>query len=267
VGKFKSRASYFTNPIDPHSTSPPEGVGKMIYKALFEGYPPFTVNVVFATGSSHLGKPGLYTDPKSIWFNNFVGYYEVDCLKSKWERPFGYDENGKVYNEDVIRLGKADWDYFSNYIYGVPIQEVSKFLSLDCVEKLENRVQIDNKWWDFVECHQVPSSSAYVTSASKLEDRNAFFTAIWRLSFGEPHPREDYPNDFFPQKMSGQYLVSYLEDYDSELNDTVYKTFIFGGSTNEGYSNHAENREFKEAQMQSVTKIIRKHYPNLGFDD
>jgi len=36
--------------------------------------------------------------------------------------------------------------------------------------------------------------------------------------------------------MSGQYLVSYLEEYDSELNDTVYKTFIFG-STNEGYSN------------------------------
>jgi len=109
--------------------------------------------------------------------------------------------------------------------------------------------------------------SAYVTDAKKLEKCHSFFTPLWRLAFGEPHPREDYPYDFFPQMMTAQFLVSYIEEYDSNLQETAYKTFIFGGTINEGYSDANENKAFQSAQMVSITKILQTDYPDLGFDE
>ena len=101
-------------------------VGSIVKRVMFPDYPPFVFNTVACVGAfSPPGAPGPYADPTSeCWFNVFFGYYQLDCLKSEWSRPFGYAtadrERSTVVVEDLVRLGKSDWNWFSNWCYGVP---------------------------------------------------------------------------------------------------------------------------------------------------
>ena len=110
--------------IDGRTGEAKPGVLAPVATRLFDGYPPFVFNVSFACGASKPFQPAVYGDPRSPWFNVFVGYYEIDVTKREWERPFGYRRNAagdfELELEDISRLGEADWNYFSNFMYGVP---------------------------------------------------------------------------------------------------------------------------------------------------
>ena len=65
-----------------------------VARRLFPAYPAFSVNVAFSCGRSRRIRPGVYADPRSPWFNVFVGYYQIDAPRSGWDRPFGYRPDG-----------------------------------------------------------------------------------------------------------------------------------------------------------------------------
>ena len=118
-------------------------VGSIVKPKFFPHLPDFVFNVCFAVGHPSLRAPQLpdlpplsfpYGDPTSIWFNVFVGYYQLDAPKSGWTRPFAYVPGSdakftRIEFDDIVRLGKADWNYFSNYLYGVPA---------DCIEPFDS---------------------------------------------------------------------------------------------------------------------------------
>jgi len=265
-GSTKNIPSVLQIQVSPDSKEPAK-VGSLVYNQFFTKYPPFLFNVVFNTGNSTVGQPGTYADPESIWFNNFLGYYEIDCPKSKWDRPFGYDSDGKVVIEDILRIGKADWNFFSNYLYGVPEEESSKYSDIEETknQSVVTRVKIGKKHWDLIEIKNVEVVSGYVTNKSLLQTHEKIYTPLWQYAFGEPCPREGFTKEFPPQRMSAKFYMSYSSDHIYKLKEDGYKTVMFGGSINEGFPNAKENAAFMEAQMATVEEIITKYYGNLGF--
>lgn len=100
---------------------------------LFAGQPRFVFNVCFSCGDGD--SQGVYADPESIWFNVFFGYYQIDVARSLWERPFGYRRGTggalEIHHRDLAAIGEADWNHFSNFLYGVPLGVVKRHQELE----------------------------------------------------------------------------------------------------------------------------------------
>jgi hypothetical protein len=257
--------------IDEHGKEPPAGVGRIVKQTFFAGAPPFTFNVSFACGAPGPGGQGTYTDPKSIWFNVFMGYYEIDVPKATWGRPFGYRFDGaevRVVLGDLVRIGKSDWNYFSNYVYGVPREAVHPYENLDHGSgDYLGRVPVGDRSWDLIELRDVEVVSAYLSEkdGQRLVDHDPISTPIWRSSFGRPHPEADFPVSFLPTKMRAKLYMSFTEGYDSKTHEIMYRTTLFGGTTNDIYPDRKENEAFLEAQLEAVRRVMLKSYPDLGF--
>ncbi len=151
--------------VDENGKPEPAGVGALVKRKFFADRQPFLFNVMFACGRPEPGGAGSYTDPRSIWFNVFVGYYEIDVSKALWKRPFAYDLDGKqVEMDDMIRLGKADWNYFSNYVYGVPEGAITPHDALAPARgRSLGKERIGHRMWDLIEIEGAEMVSAYVS--------------------------------------------------------------------------------------------------------
>ena len=272
----------------------PEGVGKIVKTELFltDDYADrdFIFNVCFSCGKASIFKKGLYTDPKSHWFNVFFGYYEIDVPAETWKRPFGYAfKNGALSIEfrDLRRIGLADWNYFSNYLYGVPRDPIEKCNDPDNpgIEDTDmGRIQIKGRFWDHVGVDKFRVVSAYTSPGHEhLLQERSIWTPMWRLSYGRPHPRKGIDECFFPCSMKAQFYMSYTEGYDTDMKKTAYKTLIFGGTVNHdckpdtkkytriqggekgSFDLESFNDEFLSEQMNAVKKVIEKEFAHLGF--
>lgn len=83
----------------------PANVGHKVDDVFFQNYPPLLFNVCFACGAPEgPTRVGLYGDPRSRWFNVFLGYYQLDVLANAASSPFGYDTNGDVVKDQVLRI-------------------------------------------------------------------------------------------------------------------------------------------------------------------
>lgn len=256
----------------------PGNVEQKVHDIFFSDYPEFTFNVSFSCGAYNPLMPasGTYTDPHSVWFNVFFGYYEIDAPLSTWDRPFGYmEKDGELVpnNDEIIRLGKADWNYFSNYMYGVPEEYIEPHNALDYDEikvlDPSAREKIGDKYWDAVGMDDVEVVTAYTSGRDgrELESHDPLFTPIWRLSYANPHPSGDYDESFFPVRMDARFYMSYKIEYDEDYGEMVYKTYFFGGTKNNLYPDEAANRRFLAEQLEAVKQTITTHYPDLGFDE
>lgn len=276
--------------------SMPEDVGKIVKEKLFSDndYKDKTAifNVCFSCGKGSIIQGGTYTDPTSHWFNVFFGYYEIDVPQKAWGRPFGYQQlNGsmEVNFQDLLRIGLADWNYFSNYLYGVPLKKASQYLNTSdpkVTTRYIDRMQIKQKTWDYVEIDNFEVVSAYTARGKEdeLEERS-IWTGLWRRSYGYPHPRKGFNENFFPCRMKAHFYMAFGEGHDHDLNETAYKTYIFGGTINHNihldnkayakkcglkvaqFSKDTYNEEFLQEQMKSIRKVIEKKYYHLGFPD
>lgn len=244
-------------------------MGLYAEKIFFAGYPDFVFNVCFAVGNFSLFGTGLYADPHSIWFNVFFGYYQLDVPKSLWSRPFGYSNSsflsGDIVFEDVARLGKADWNYFSNYMYGVPLDCILPFndvnmKTISCTK--HPRQQIGARFWDHIELNNVVVASGYQSNRERERRlvNNSIITPIWRRTFGLPHPRPDFPESFVSTNMRAKIYLSFWED------DDFYRTMIIGGTANNSFGQD-KNEKFLKAQLKSCHEIIVNHFPTLGFNN
>lgn len=240
-------------------------MGQIAKVIFFPEYPAFVFNVCFAVGDfSLILQPGLYGDPHSHWFNVFMGYYQLDAPKAIWTRPFGYeraDTHARVAFEDILRLGKADWNYFSNYMYGVPEDCIEPYNKVDPSTPCRNlgRLPIGQRSWDSIEIED-EAVSAYEseTPGARGLVYNSMLTPLWRRTFGLPCPRPDFQQSFISTKLRGRMYMSFSEDEDS------YHTVIFGGTVNKSFP-ASLNERFLELQMQACRETIERHYPRLGF--
>jgi hypothetical protein len=239
-------------------------VGSVVKRVMFRDYPPFVFNTVACVGAfSPPGAPGPYADPTSqYWFNVFVGYYQLDCLKSQWSRPFGYAKasgsRSKVVPEDLVRLGKSDWNWFSNWCYGVPWDALvaTSTLPASLNATVKGLVKIGATKWHEVEINETEVASCYESDASgadKLQWNSDVWEA-WRRSFGAPRPQPGFPTSFVPVLVDAVVDMSYWED------DEAYHTVIFGGTARSG-----TDPKFLEAQLQATRTVITSEYPDLGF--
>jgi hypothetical protein len=248
----------------------PAGIGRLAHSALFAEYPRFIFKVVFACAHRNLLGHGDYANPNSIWYNVFFGYYEIDVPRHSWGRPFGYEDDQRTVRfEDIVRIGKADWNYFSNYLYGVPEEAIRP---LDTIEMSQlateqcGRQQVGG-YWDRVRLANVVVVGPYVSEedGQSLRDvpQHPVVSWAWRFAFGTyPHHDAGPKTSFAGTPMRAEF---YLCNQEATVEgEEVYKTYIFGGTVNEAYPNPAENQRFLELQLAAVRRIMLLE-EGLGF--
>jgi hypothetical protein len=209
-----------------------------------------------------------------------VGYYQIDVLASAWGRPFGYRPNAagvlEPCTDDLARLGEADWNYFSNYMYGVPIDAVHPVDRPDATFAVHPRIEIAGRRWDHITATGMTVASAYLAPEDRrpLVDNHRFLSGVWRCVFGEPfrHRRpEGEPASFFPTPMRAElYACHTAAEKDRDLGGPVFRTLIFGGTVNDWWAAQAEERAahndaFLALQMQTIRDLIAKRFSHLGF--
>jgi hypothetical protein len=262
-------------PVGPHERGPMAEVGRVAYDALFAdaAYPPFVFNVTFASAAPDSSGRSAYSDPRSIWFNVFFGCYEVDVSQTAWERPFGYrstDQGAEVAFEDIARIGKADWNYFSNHVYGVPRDAIRPHDVVDMGSMRATylgRERIGERYWDAVELRDIVVASACQSSkdAVRLEETFPGLTPLWQSSFGTKAPDDAVARSFVPMKIRARIYMAYSESYDALRGEPNYNTYFVGATVNQDYPNEVENERFLGLQLTALRSVILEHMQDQGF--
>jgi hypothetical protein len=251
----------------PVSAQPRIGtpVGSMVKAALFADVPDFDFNVCFAVGPFRPFRAGAYGNPTSPWFNVFVGYYQIDCPRPAWTRPFGYtgaSPGAAVAFNDILQIGKADWNYFSNWMYGVPLSAITPYDQPDpgVVCTVLDRVTIGQRRWDQVDVDGLTAVSAYQAQHSTLLADNTVLTPLWRVTYGEPESVPGFDASFIGTQLHARLYMAWSEDA------AGFHTYLFGGTVNKSFDS-AGNPQFLAAQMAACEAVIADHYPTLGFPE
>jgi hypothetical protein len=238
-------------------------VGRIVKNTLWSDYPDWVFNTVACVGAFDEEGRGSYADPASIWFNVFLGYYQIDAPKPDWTRPFAYESAGgsssKIRFDEIVRLGKSDWGYFSNWMYGVPADVVEAHNAFDMSALRATQWDaevIGSTTWHRALVEGVDFVSAYEADdpgAGDLVD-NALISRLWRRAFGPPNPRPGHSESFIGTTMDAGMYIAYWEDADA------FHTTIFGGT---GPS--AGDPRFLDRQMGAAKAVIAESYAGLGF--
>jgi hypothetical protein len=241
-------------------------VGRLVKRTLFPRHPPFVFNTVACVGAADKRGRGAYTNPDSIWFNVFFGFYEIDAPKPRWSRPFGYESalgaESRIAFDDVARLGKSDWNYFSNWMYGVPLRAIEPYNGIDLSRistvQAPRPERIGRTLWhratlDGVDCVSTYQSDA--RGAARLVT-NSLIDEVWRRAFGLPNPRPDARESFVPTTLRAEVRMSYRED------DARYRTLICGGT-----AVAPVDEELLAAQMAAVQAVTEDRYADFGFSE
>jgi len=238
-------------------------VGRVVKRLLWDDYPDWTFNTVACVGDFDDKGLGAYGDPSSPWFNVFLGYYQIDAPKPDWTRPFAYESaagaDSKVRFDEIARLGKTDWNYISNWMYGVPGQVVRRYDDLE-LEKLQSSQsdagQIGSSRWHRVDLGNVQFVSAYEADCAGADRlvRNSLVSELWRKAFGLPNPRTEHRESFVPTRLDAQMYVAYWED------DEAFHTTIFGGTGPAG-----GDVAFLDRQLAESKRVIERGFGDVGF--
>lgn len=257
-------------------------VGRIVRKEMFPSprYGDFVYNTVASVGAPDERNLGAYTNPNSPWFNVFLGYYQIDVSIEEWGRPFGYRDDAGVQSEiefeDIVRLGKADWNWFSNWMYGVPKKYLRDYAAIDmnavsCEEaKTTDRTtgeQIrsvrgcNSRVWHFLTMHGVEVASSYESSASRAAKlvTNTPLWRVWRDSFGLPNPQRGQDESFIPTTMHAQFYMAYRR------NEDMFHTMMFGGTVLVDKEGNWD-QSFLDEQLRALERVISEFYWQYGFE-
>jgi hypothetical protein len=262
--------------VDPEATGFPGGIGRVAHDALFAGRPGLTFNVVFACARPDARGRSAYADPRSIWHNVFFGCFQVDVAQEEWGRPFAYDldDDGRsaVRLAELATLVKADWNHFSNQLYGVPASAIARLDTVDADRlgrKPALRVRKEG-WegaWDLAEFEDLEVVSPYsAKGGADYEDRDALVGRLWRRTFGTSDVAaggESFP----PAHMRMRAYMCWRPGVDAR-GVPVYQTFVFGAVVNKAHDavDPAENARFLALQMVAVERLVAAER-GLGFVD
>jgi hypothetical protein len=238
-------------------------VGRVVKQALWAEYPDWVFNTVACVGEFDEEGRGSYGDPTSPWFNVFLGYYQIDAPKPEWDRPFAYESPrgaaSRVRFDEIIRLGKSDWNYFSNWMYGVPAEASERHNAFD-MERIEARQtdagSIGRTSWHRVRIDGVDFVSAYEADHAEAERlvHNSVLSRLWRKAFGQPKPCAGYDESFIGTMLDAEMYIAYWED------DEAFHTTIFGGTAPSG-----GDPGFLASQLVAARTVIERSYGAIGF--
>lgn len=254
-------------------------VGRIVKDSYFDF--DFIFNVCFSCAKPEIFKDDKYADPYSIWFNVFLGYYQIDVPFSSRTYPFGFNEDLTINPAEILKIGKSDWNFFSNYLYGVPlkvIEDNNEAINLSQEEISSSSVETEKIHG--LEFHKVTVNSFKVISAYEAsEDRKLtedFNNFVWQTLFGYSVSRKEFDKSFITTNMKSVMYVYHKDmsnDPDLPKEEKQHSTFIFGGVINLDYPQNAlknpdntktlqelesENNQFLELQLKEIRKIIPK---------
>lgn len=237
--------------------------GQRVKRALFAEHPPFVFNTVACVGCDPGSDDRRYNDPRSPWFNVFFGYYQIDCAKDAWSRPFAYRSaaaaDSVVVADDLIRLGLADWLWFSNWMYGLPEDLALRYSSSGgrrATVSDQGLHQIGRKRWHRVRVEGVEVASCQEgdRAGHRRLAHNSPLSAIWRRSFGPVRRRSHWPQSFQPVTLEAVSDMCYWED------DQAFHTVVFGATSSAG-----TDPAFLQTQLKALRAVIETSYPDVGF--
>jgi hypothetical protein len=236
--------------------------GRIVKKELFPNHPPFVFNTIACVGQAGPEGRGLYGDPNSIWFNVFFGCYQIDAPRNEWPRPFGYrgahGAASQIEFDDIARLGEADWNFFSNWMYGVPMDAIRPYMAVDPVTTTQDATPnlIGTTLWHRASVEGVTCVSTYESNGRGAERlvTNSLIDDVWRRAFGLPNPQADRLESFVPTTLRAEFLMAYFEDADA------YHTVICGGT-----ATVPVELEFLAAQMDAIQNVVADAYGDRGF--
>ncbi len=239
----------------------------------------FIFNVCFSCAKPKIFKADEYADPYSIWFNVFFGYYQIDIPFKNRSYPFGFNEDMSVNPEEILKIGKSDWNFFSNYLYGVPQDSIiDNSEVIDITDEEINGSSVETEIIKGVEFYKVTVNSFKVISAYEANEgeklTDGFNNFVWQTLFGYPVSREEFNTSFITTNMKSVMYVYHKDmgnDPDLPKGEKQHSTFIFGGVINLDYPENAlknpentrtpeeletENNKFLELQLAEIRKII-----------
>jgi len=238
----------------------PNRIGERAKRALFPQDPEFDFTVVFASAKPDFFRKSDYANPDSHWFNVFYGYYDV-VVPAEMGHPFGYREvDGEwvVHFEDIVRIGKADWNYFSNHVYGVPNHVVEHHNDLDMgdIESDAQREKIGDYEFDKIHVANTSVVSGYTSAhGEKWEIFDLCLTEFWRFLFGTHHSVEGHDASFPPTRMRAKGWMCF-----APIEEGGWRTHIFGGTVNLDYevdeATRATNARFMDRQLEALRSVI-----------
>jgi hypothetical protein len=262
--------------IGEGETGFPGGIGRVVHRALFPGAPDFAVHIKFACARPGLLGQSDFANPASIWYNVFVGYYQVEVDQEAWGRPFGYDldaeGHGELRLEEIARLVRADWDHISNELYGVPARAIAA-MNARGREAFEHEYQgrVRKEGWDgafdlaeFRNLQVIGPHSA--RGGADYVNLGALVGPLWRRAFGT-HPAALGVESFLACRLRMRAYFCF-KPARSRAGRPVYHTFVFGGSIHSGHDgvDAAENARFLDLQMDELERIIAGER-GIGFTD
>jgi hypothetical protein len=259
-GKSRSVVANITRIVVDDKPRLGTDVGNKVKSIFFAAEPDFLFNVCFAVGDFTIGGSGFFADPSSPWFNVFMGYYEIDVPVSRG-RPFGYKSEAATSRQidviDLTRIAKADWNYFSNYMYGVPEDAIRPYNRIpDQAPFTQGVEQIGGMEWDSVAVEGVDVVSAYAPMGQGLVNNSDAWSPVWRQTFGGPViARVRGVEPFAGTKLSARMYLAFRKE------DDRYRTRIFGGTVTDRHN----IPEFLDAQMAACRATIERNFASLGF--
>ena len=236
--------------------------GRLVKQSLFADHPPFVFNTIACVGKADASGRGSYPNPNSIWFNVFFGCYQIDAPRGGWRRPFGYlsadGAASSIAFDDITRLGEADWNFFSNWMYGVPEEAIEPYNRVDPVTAVQapEPKLIGSTLWHSASVEGVTCVSTYESDApgaARLAT-NSLIDDVWRRAFGLPNPQPDRVESFVPTTLRAELYMAYRAD------EAAYHTVICGGT-----ATVPVDRDFLATQMAAILAVIETSYPDAGF--
>jgi hypothetical protein len=279
-GKSSGTPVVLRIPVGPQGTGDLGYVGRLAHAELFSDLPAFDFNVAFASAHVSLSGDSAYADPRSIWYNAFFGFYEIDAPMAKWSRPFGYDGPGpdaKVVAREVERIGRADWNYFSNHLYGVPLAAIRACCAAPPpgVVRVLPRVSLVSldgpKDWDDLDVRDVTVVGPHRSTAdggafehphSERDAAPPGMERLWQRTFGTHPPTATPPTSFAPVRLRAR--IRMFHDVSRVQGKPVYRTFLFG-ATVDADAEPAKADRFLRLQLAALEKVMKTTH--LGFEE
>ena len=139
--------------------------------------------------------------------------------------------------EDIVRLGEADWNWFSNWMYGVPapVLRLHDRIEMNPCHPARDRSRSESARRTGITCGCRGSMWRAATSATiqgrSVSFHNTVTQNMWHPhKFSVmPHPRPNYPESFIPTLGRRRPRPSRTEE-----DDAAYHTLMFGGTTDTG---------------------------------
>ncbi|MCB9778920.1 MAG: hypothetical protein H6742_10185 [Alphaproteobacteria bacterium] len=217
----------------------------------------------FACAGADLLRRGPYADPRSAWHNVFFGVYEVRVDAAAWDRPFAFETalpGAAPRGEDVVRLGKADWNDLSNGLYGVPRAVAAPHDALGAARWQEGAPEtIEGVEWRTVSFTNASAVSAWRNPADGARfDRDAGLVGVlWRLVFGTPAPGGPADRQSFaPTCHGGRFWLRWVPSRSRVTGRPCYRTLVAGAVVREDHPDDALRERILAAQSRALRPFL-----------